>query len=133
MAPVDVSILVAIFVAAKKTLSKGRDAVIAACFNAVGIPIGEFVAWVVGKILDFLKFDATKLALSIATVLEYAKRTGSFQKGLRLQNHCSVCGMKGHNKQNHSQPLDRFLKIDAGLDSREDVSVVSSALESCGF
>jgi hypothetical protein len=137
MAPVDTTLFVAIFTAAKYALTRpkvDKNIVIKGVFMAAGIPVGTFVAYVVDKILSNLRFDATKKALSIATVLEYARRTGHVTKGVRLSNNCTTCGMKGHDRQNHPHSLDRFLRVDARLDKAfDEVLTTSKALNEIGF
>ena len=130
MAPIDVNLIVAIYAPLKVGLGKGKDAAITAAVNFCGIPDPGFVAWVVGKILDFCGLDASSAALAIALFLEYAKREHSITKGIRLTNRCGLCRCKGHNATNHSKAMNNFLKKNHLLGKLDDIF---SGLESAGF
>lgn len=121
MAPVDVNLIRIVYKATEIGLKITRDAGITAALNACGIPDPGFVAWVVGKMLDLFKFDVGRTALAIAIALEYAKRSHSFMKGLKLQNKCSVCHCKGHNKSNHSDELSSFLRAEGFMAKVEEM------------
>lgn len=71
-----------------------------------------------GKILDFamekmLERTDESIALSMAIFTEYAYRTDIhvLTAARKLKNHCSECHCKGHNKQNHSVELTKFLEL----------------------
>ena len=88
------------------------------------------VTQVVQKIVEHMGLDPARAALAIAVALEYAKRTGSLKKGLKLCNHCSKCHLKGHNAVNHTREIDTFLK-DRALDN--DAQNASDALNAAGM
>ncbi|GLC46301.1 hypothetical protein PLESTB_000996800 [Pleodorina starrii] len=129
MAPVDVERLAKIYFEASRALSGGVSAVVTAALNACGIPDPGFVGWLVEKLVG-RALDTDGIALAIAVCLEYAKRTGSLRKGLRLNNHCSLCGLKGHNRQNHSEELDEFLEANGLIGLGEDIT---GAIEAAGM
>ncbi|GFR40688.1 hypothetical protein Agub_g1279 [Astrephomene gubernaculifera] len=124
MAPVDVELVAEIFDATNAVLDEGLNAAITAALNVCGIPDPGFVGWVVGKIVKELGFDPERAALAIAVCLEYAKRTHSLTRGLRLRNRCTLCRLKGHNSQNHTDEIDEWLA---------NVGLASSAEEVSGF
>eukprot|EP00798_Chlamydomonas_sp_ICE-L_P005063 gene5063-34858_t len=128
MAPVDVEFLITIYNVAGAALGEGKDAAIAAVLLCAGIPGGDFVGWVIGKVLDRMGVDMSKVALTIAIICEYAKRTDSFKKGIKLQNKCSVCHCKGHNSTNHPAKFDAFLKANRLQGAIDDAMAVADSL-----
>lgn len=62
-------------------------------------------------------------------MLEYAKRTGSIRRGLKLQNQCSCCHLKGHNKANHCSELDDFLKAAGILNGANDANALTECFD----
>ena len=69
------------------------------------------VDWFFGKIINDFK-DYVILACLVR--IEYAIRSGSLQimnaLSRFLKNKCSQCGQIGHNTQNHSHALERYLQ-----------------------
>jgi hypothetical protein len=122
MSPVNTQLLEEIYYTSFKALGQGRDAAITAALNLCLIPDPGVLAWLIGKLIDACGADMGVLALSIAVVCEYAKRTGSLKKGVCLSNHCSLCHLKGHNKTNHTPQIDNFLTTIGFVGKIDDIN-----------
>jgi len=77
---------------------------VAMVIDALGT--GGLVGWMVDKLINLVVGWAvgdkiTQAILALAIIAEYAAADRvSFKAAISLKNQCSICGFKGHNKQN---------------------------------
>ena len=99
--------------------------------------VGEFLGWVVNKVLEAVMVLESK-ALAIVLRVEYLVRAGrvSMQnawKAYNLTNKCSKCRCIGHNKQNHDDALEKFLMAHNLYSAVNDAGDLVGAAEEDGW
>ena len=99
--------------------------------------VGEFLGWVVNKVLEAV-MDLESKALAIVLRVEYLVRAVrvSMQnawKAYNLTNKCSKCRCIGHNKQNHDDALEKFLMAHNLYSAVNDAGDLVGAAEEDGW
>ena len=104
---------------------------------AAGVVFGplvdKFCRWILGVIERYFS-HGDGFALAGAVSIEYGIRTKKYEHAaFHLENRCSICHTRGHNKQNHGDEWDRFLKAQGLLEEMSRVSDVLTQAENSGW